>query len=217
MRSVRGGVGMFDQSGIAAAISISAMVDRAEVEREFRRYFMTGPVLEDWQGWASLFTDDASYFDHFYGTFTGPGEIARFLEGTMGAAPQVYSPLLWYAIDGERVAYKVVNRADNPEPGGEPIDFPSFQFIEYAGGGKWRSEEDVWIMAEMKGFAKRYAAAERAFPQTLDQKLSRHDWGEWVDWARPERGHRARPSWLGKPGFTPFTSIRDIDFGVRTH
>jgi hypothetical protein len=25
------------------------MADVEEVEREFRRYFMTGPVLEDWQ------------------------------------------------------------------------------------------------------------------------------------------------------------------------
>jgi hypothetical protein len=108
------------------------VADRDEVEREFRRYFMTGPVLEDWQAWANLFTDDAKYFDHYYGTFTGPPEITAFLEGTMGAAPQVYSPLLWYVIDGDRVAYKV-------------------------------------------------------------------------------------PSWLGKEGFTPFSSIRDISFGVRSH
>jgi ketosteroid isomerase-like protein len=193
------------------------MTDRAEVEREFRRYFMTGPVLEDWAAWANLFTDDATYFDHFYGTFTGPEEITAFLEGTMGAAPQVYSPLLWYVIDGERVAYKVYNRADNPRPGGEPIDFPSYQFIEYAGGGKWRSEEDVWVKDEMKRFAVQYADAEAANPQTLEQKLRREDWGEWVEWARPEPGHQANPSWLGKEGFTPFASIRDINFGVRSH
>jgi hypothetical protein len=193
------------------------MTDRAEVEREFRRYFMTGPVLEDWQAWANLFTADATYFDHYYGTFTGPEEITAFLEGTMGAAPQVYSPLLWYVIDGDRVSYKVLNRADNPQPGGEPIDFPSYQFIEYAGGGKWRSEEDVWVMAEMKRFAKQYAEAEAANPQALQQKLRRDDWGQWVDWARPEPGHQANPSWLGKDGFTPFSSIRDINFGVRSH
>ncbi|AFC42684.1 MULTISPECIES: nuclear transport factor 2 family protein [Mycobacterium] len=191
--------------------------DVEEVEREFRRYFMTGPVLEDWHAWAHLFTEDATYFDHFYGTFTGPAEITKFLEGTMGAAPQVYSPLVWYVVDGARVAYKVVNRADNPEPGGAPIDFPSYQFIEYAGGGKWRSEEDVWIPAEMKQFAKRYATAADAHPQTLQQKLRREDWGSWVDWARPEPGHKAAPSWLDKAGFTPFSGIADIDFGVRSH
>ena len=193
------------------------MPDIAEVEREFRRYFMTGPVLEDWHGWAHLFTDDATYLDHFYGTFTGPDEITKFLEGTMGAAPQVYSPLVWYIVDGTRVAYKVLNRADNPQPDGQPIDFPSYQFIEYAGDGKWRSEEDVWIPAEMKQFAKRYAAAADAHPQTLKQKLRREDWGPWVDWARPEPGHHAAPSWLDKAGFTPFSGIQDIDFGVRSH
>lgn len=69
----------------------------------------------------------------------------------MGAAPQVYSPLVWYVVDGARVAYKVVNRADNPEPGGAPIDFPSYQFIEYAAavvafrGGRLDSGRDEAI------------------------------------------------------------------------
>ena len=149
------------------------MTALAEVEREFRHYFMTGPVLEDW--------------------------------------------LLWYVIDGTRVAYKVFNRADNPEPGEAPIDFPSYQFVEYAGGGKWRSEEDVWIPAEMKQFARRYDSAASEHPQTLQQKLRREDWGQWVKWARPEAGHHASPSWFGKNGFTPFSGIHDIDFGVRSH
>jgi hypothetical protein len=196
---------------------VTGRPDPTEVEREFRHYFMTGPVLEDWHAWANLFTDDATYFDHFYGTFTGPEEITRFLEGTMGAAPQVYSPLVWYVADGARVAYKVLNRADNPEPGASPIDFPSYQFISYAGSGKWRSEEDVWIPAEMKQFARRYDDAAREHPQTSEQKLRRLDWGPWVDWARPDPGHQAAPSWLGKDGFRPFAGIDDIDFGVRSH
>jgi hypothetical protein len=193
------------------------MTDRAEVEAEFRRYYLTGPVMEDWVAWANLFTSDAVYFDHYYGTFTGPAEIARYLEGTMGASPQVYTVLRWYVIDGNRIVYEALNRADNPEPGAPPIDFPSYQVIDYAGAGLWSREEDIWITAEMKAFARAYAAAETAFPQTLEQKLSRNDWGPWVDWARPRTGHTARPSWLGKTGFKPFTSIRDIDFGVRSH
>ena len=193
------------------------MSDRAEVEREFRRYYMTGPVMEDWTAWAGLFTDDAKYFDHFYGTFRGPAEIAPYLEGTMGASPQVYTVLSWYVVDGDRVVYEAINRADNPEPGAAPIDFPSYQVIDYAGGGRWSREEDIWVMGEMKDFARAYAEAERRFPQSLEDKLSRNDWGEYVPWARPGPGHRARPSWLDKKGFTPFASIRDIDFGVRSH
>ncbi|CNJ08349.1 Uncharacterised protein [Mycobacterium tuberculosis] len=89
--------------------------------------------------------------------------------------------------------------------------------MEYAGDGKWRSEEDVWLLPEMKAFAAHYAAAEAEYPQTLAQKLRRDDWGPWVDWARPEPGHHAAPSWLGKTGFRPFSGIQDIDFGVRSH
>lgn len=193
------------------------MADRAEVEREFRRYYLTGPIMEDWVGWANLFTEDAPYFDHFYGTFIGPNEIAPYLEGTMGASPMVYTVLKWYVIDGDRVVYECLNRADNPEPGAPPIDFPSYQVVDYAGAGKWSREEDIWIMGEMKDFARRYAEAERAFPQTLEDKLSRDDWGPWVGWARPQLGHRAHPSWYGKPDFTPFRGIDDIQFGIRSH
>jgi SnoaL-like domain len=194
-----------------------SMADRDEMEREFRRYYVTGPVLEDWVGWAHLFSDDAIYFDHYYGTFTGPGEIAPYLEGTMGASPMVYTVLKWYVIDGDRVVYECLNRADNPEPGAPPIDFPSYQIVDYAGGGKWSREEDIWIVGEMKAFANRYREAERAFPQTLEDKLSRNDWGHWVEWARPASGHQARPSWSTKSDFKPFRGIADINFGVRSH
>jgi hypothetical protein len=107
---------------------------RDEVEAAFRHYFLTGPVGEDWAAWSRLFTDDATYNDHFWGVFRGPAEIQQFLEGTMSFAPHVYSPLVWYNIDGSRVVYQVVNRADSPSPGGDPIDFPSLQVIRYAGG-----------------------------------------------------------------------------------
>ncbi|OBA55808.1 polyketide cyclase [Nocardia sp. 852002-20019_SCH5090214] len=194
-----------------------AEFDRSEVEAAFHNYVMTGLVYEDWQVWANLFTDDAVYTDHYYGRFTGPGEIVRFLEGTMGAAPQVYSPLKWYLIDGGRVVYEIVNRADNPEPGAAPIDFPSLQIIEYAGGGRWRSEEDIWVTGEMADFSARYQRALDAYPQTPQQRLSRRDWGPWVSWARPEPGHVAEPSWVTREGFVPFSGIADIDFGVRSH
>jgi hypothetical protein len=145
--------------------------------------------------------------------------LGSLLPEATGQSPRqwIYSPLVWYILDGTRVAYKVFNHADNPEPGGPPIDFPSYQFIEYAGGGKWRSEEDVWIPAELKQFAKRYAGAANEHPQTLEQQLRREDWGSWVGWTRSEPGRQAAPSWLGKDGFTPFSGIQDIDFGVRSH
>ncbi len=44
---------------------------RDEIEAAFKNYFLTGPVMEDWIAWSQLFTDDAVYFDHFYGRFRG--------------------------------------------------------------------------------------------------------------------------------------------------
>jgi SnoaL-like domain len=188
--------------------------DRDEVESAFRHYFLTGPVAEDWVAWSKLFTEDATYNDHFWGTFHGPAEIQRFLEGTMSFAAHVYSPLVWYNIDGSQVVYKVVNRADNPEPGAEFIEFPSLQVIQYAGNGKWASEDDWWTVAEMKLFNQRYAAARQRAGDSARDPLSRLDWGTWVDWARPAPGSRPSPSWLGRD-VPPITRMADIDVGQR--
>ena len=171
---------------------------RDEVKAAFQHYFLTGPVGEDWVAWSQLFTEDAPYFDHFYGTFRGPHEIQMFLESTMSFAPHVYSPLVWYNIDGDQIVYKVVNRADNPQPGGAPIEFPSLQVIHYAGDGKWSSEEDWWIVREMKRFNEQYQAACREHDPDFPQQMSRRDWGSWVDWARPAHDGSAKPSWLGR-------------------
>jgi SnoaL-like domain len=187
---------------------------RAEVEEAFRHYFLTGPVLEDWAAWGELFTDDAVYHDHYYGRFHGPAEVKKFLESTMGYAPHVYSPLIWSNIDGDRVVYKVWNRADNPDPAGPPAQFPSLQVIEYAGGGKWSSEEDMWTVKEMKRFNADYEEmCHAAGKPDFRQEMSRRDWGP-VDWARPPAGHRPQPSWTA--GETePVSSIKEMDFGER--
>jgi hypothetical protein len=158
---------------------------RDEIESAFRHYFLTGPVLEDWAAWSKLFTEDAVYLDHFYGRFQGPAEIQRYLESAMGAAPHVYSPLDWYNIDGDRVVYRVRNRADNPDPAGPPAEFPAVQIVEYAGDGHWSSQEDWWTVKEMKRFNDEYIAmCEAAGRPDFKQLKSRRDWGP-IAWARP--------------------------------
>jgi hypothetical protein len=187
---------------------------REEIEEAYRHYVLTGLVGEDWVAWSQLFTDDATYLDHFYGTFHGPAEIQKFLESTMSFAPHVYSVLEWYNIDGTQIVYKVWNRADNPKPGGPAIEFPSLQIIRYAGNGKWSSEEDWWIVKEMKAFNEAYQAASLEFDPDHKYKMSRLDWGPWVDWARPGDGHVA-PSWLGRDDVVKVASVREMSFGER--
>jgi hypothetical protein len=187
---------------------------RDEIEQAFRHYFLTGPVLEDWASWSQLFADDAVYFDHFYGRFRGPAEIKKFLESTMGFAPHVYSPLEWYNLDGNRIIYKVWNRADNPDPSGPPAQFPSLQIIEYAGDGKWSSEEDWWLVKEMKQFNNDYEAmCEAAGKADFKAEMSRRDWGP-IAWARPPHDAHATPSW--QRGETQLVaSVHEMTFGER--
>ena len=192
---------------------------RSEVEEAFRHYFLTGIVQEDWIAWSKLFTDDATYYDHYYGVFNGPLEIQKFLESTMSFAPHVYSALVWYGIEGDRVVYKLYNRADNPEAGGPPIEFPSLQVIHYAGNGKWASEEDWWILSEMKAFNKEYELQAQKFDPGHKEKRTRLNWGEWVDWARPAEGVSHTPSWFDGQGVRSdvpkVASIKDMSFGRR--
>jgi ketosteroid isomerase-like protein len=189
--------------------------ERDEIEAAFRHYFLTGPVMEDWIAWSQLFTDDAVYFDHFYGRFRGPAEIQVFLESTMMFGRHVYTILDWYNIDGNRIVWKGTNRADHPDASQPPFDFPSLQIIEYAGNGRWRSEEDWWMIPEMTSFAKGYWRACQATDPDFPNQLSRRDWGA-VEWARPSEGHVARPSWLGREHEIPVVRrLEDMPVGER--
>jgi hypothetical protein len=189
--------------------------DREEVESAFKHYFHVGPVQEDWIGWSQLFTDDAVYFDHYYGRFRGPAEIQLFLESTMMAGPMVYTALEWYNIDGDQIVWKGLNIADHPDPAQPPFSFPSLQIIHYAGDGKWSSEEDWWIKSEMVALGKGYSAAAQAIDPDHPNKMTRRHWGD-IEWARPPEGHVARPSWLGREDEVPrIRRIEDMTFGER--
>jgi hypothetical protein len=132
----------------------------------------------------------------------------------MGFAPQVYSPLDWYNLDGDRIVYKVWNRADNPDPTGPPAQFPSLQIIHYAGEGKWSSEEDWWLVKEMKQFNIDYESmCEAAGKSDFKNEMSRRDWGP-IQWARPPDGTLPEPSWQ-RSETQVVTSVREMDFGER--
>jgi ketosteroid isomerase-like protein len=188
---------------------------RDEVEAAFKTYIWTGIVGEDWAAWSKLFTDDATFNSKFYGLFHGPEEIQRFFERTMSFSPHVYSPLRWYAIDGDRVVYLCVNRADNPEPGGAPFEFESLQFLTYAGDGRWSYEEDWWMIAEVKAFGVAYEAARELHDPAHKERRSRLHWDAGVDWARPSDEHPNRPTWVGRDDIPRAASLRDLRDGVR--
>jgi len=165
-------------------------------------------------GASEFFTPDAElrFSD---AVFHGAAEIEQFLERTMAYVPGVYTAMMWYSIDGDRVVWKGMNWADNlKEPGGPKVGFETIQLLEYGGDGKFKSEEDWWVMFEMQRFGAWYNTHSEHYRADGKLELSRKDWGPWVDWARPQGEHPAQPSWLGKD-VKPILSLKDIDFGVR--
>src|SRR5207244_3503162 len=53
---------------------------REELEDAFRIYWRTGAVGEDWNAWADLFTEDCTYFEHWYGLMHGREAAMREYE-----------------------------------------------------------------------------------------------------------------------------------------
>jgi len=124
---------------------------REEIEEAFEKYQQTAlkaGTSGDWNPWADLFTEDATYVEHLYGTFGGREAIRNWICGTM-AAPTIdqmkYFPIEWYIIDEERgwVVCQVWNRMADPGDGSLHQAY-NFTLLKYAGNGLWSFEEDIY-------------------------------------------------------------------------
>lgn len=169
-----------------------------EVEAAFREYWETGAVGEDWDGFADMFTGDARYIEHFLGNRNGREEIRAWINETMEAYPEIYTAYEWHmaAPDGRVVVY-MQNRRDNPEPGGAPIDFPGITILQYAGDGKFSSEEDFWSVKAGIDTSKGYAEACARFDPAHPSKRTRQAWGAGPAWTRGAASYAQR---AGSPG-----------------
>ncbi len=124
---------------------------RDEVETCFRQYWQVGNVEERWSDWADCFTEDVTYDERVYGTMKGRETVRAWITSTMRQHPHVHGVLSWYVVDGNRVAYAMVNRYYNPAgPNAPPLDFAGMSQIVYAGDGLFSYEEDYWDVASAK-------------------------------------------------------------------
>ena len=124
---------------------------RAELEAAFEQFQQT--ALEagtsgDWAQWADLFTEDATYIEHVYGTLGGREAIRNWICKTMSETPNdqmKYFPIEWYTIDEEKgwVVAQVWNRMVDPGDGSLHQAY-NFTLLKYAGNGKWSYEEDIY-------------------------------------------------------------------------
>lgn len=130
---------------------------RAELEEAFQNYQQT--ALEagtsgDWTKWADLFTEDATYIEHLFGTLGGREAIRNWISKTMSETPNdqmKYFPVEWYVIDEEKgwVVAQVWNRMVDPGDGSLHQAY-NYTLLKYAGNGKWSHEEDIYNPAHFQ-------------------------------------------------------------------
>ena len=124
---------------------------REELEEAFDHYQKTALLAGtsgDWNPWADLFTEDATYVEHLYGQFGGREAIRNWICSTMAEYPNCemkYFPMDWYIIDEERgwVSCMVWNRMVDPGDGSLHQAY-NFTLLKYAGDNLWSYEEDVY-------------------------------------------------------------------------
>ena len=123
---------------------------RAELEAGLRIYNAArdrASETGDWSIWAEVFTDDADYVEHAYGTFKGRAAIRDWITKVMAPFPHMTFPQDWVAFDetAGAVVFQCQNRLAHPtDSAGAPFEFPTWTRLVYAGNGKWSCEEDIY-------------------------------------------------------------------------
>lgn len=143
-------------------------MDRAELEQAFAQYQAIVEDIRisgDWARFADLFTEDADYIEHSYGTFKGRDQIRTWIVKTMTSFPateMIGFPANWAVFD--EAAGRVVCEVDNPmrDPGnGAHFTAANITILDYAGDGLWRRQEDVYNPQKFADTARDWAIAAR--------------------------------------------------------
>jgi hypothetical protein len=131
----------------------------------YRRVALEAGMSGDWNPWADLFTEDATYVEHLFGTLGGREAIRRWITTTMAKSPNdemKYFPVEWYIIDEDRgwVVCQVWNRMVDPGDGSLHQAY-NFTLLKYAGDDKWAYEEDIYNPGHFREMMKGWLAAKR--------------------------------------------------------
>jgi hypothetical protein len=142
---------------------------RDEIERAYAHYRQTAAeagASGDWDPWADLFTEDAEYYEHLYGTFHGREAIRAWIKQTMAEFPNAEMtefPAEWWVIDEERgwVVCAVWNRMQDLGDG-EKHQAINWSLLKYAGNDQWSYEEDIYNVDEFGVMIQGYMKARKA-------------------------------------------------------
>ena len=135
-----------------------------EIESAFAAYQATVAEIAEsgeWARFADMFTQDASYEEHAYGTFSGREEIRSWVLETMTAFPgntMSSFPIAWHVVDAptNRVICEVRNLM--PDPGdGSVHEASNLTILTYGGDGLWSREEDIYNPMRFAKMSVRWA------------------------------------------------------------
>jgi len=127
---------------------------------QFQKTVAEVAISKDWDRWADLFTVDADYVEHAYGTFSGREAIRAWINKTMHSFPGSHMreyPSIWHVADPS--TGRVICEVDNPmiDPGdGSVFTATNITILTYGGDGLWSKEEDVYNPMEFGIMARRW-------------------------------------------------------------
>jgi hypothetical protein len=124
---------------------------REELERAHAHYIDVAnrcAARGDWRAWAELFTDDAEYVEHTFGTFRGREEIYEWIAPLMAEWPNramTSFPHSWCVCDEERGWWicRIENRMQDPGDG-SVHQVHNITVLHYAGDQRFSFEEDAY-------------------------------------------------------------------------
>jgi uncharacterized protein (TIGR02246 family) len=152
------------------------VTDAAEIEDAFAAYQATVADIAatgQWERFADLFTEDATYVEHAFGTFTGREEIRAWSVKTMTSFPgntMTSFPIAWHVVDAptSRVICEVRNLM--PDPGdGSQHEASNLTILTYAGDGLWSCEEDVYNPMKFAQMSLEWARVAAAHDRLSEQ------------------------------------------------
>jgi uncharacterized protein (TIGR02246 family) len=146
---------------------------RQELEDAFQHFQDVAVVCGetgDWNGFAELFTEDATYIEHHLGTMHGREEIRAWIVECNTTPPiteMKYFPIEWYVIDESRgwVICQVWNRMTDPGDGSVHQAY-NFTLLKYAGDNLWSYEEDIYNPVEFQQMIKNWRRLKQSLAAT---------------------------------------------------